>query len=162
MSNTLTLSLNNLIFPQVGKCHRACFVPDSPPLLASLPLQPQLPLHRHTYKSLSCQLCAGTQSRSVLAPSLAAISSRGAAPHLAHILPLQAPRPPRCGRVRAWDKVLTNKIFLSKFPPMPKPLCTNTMVISVPLCRPYTTYACLRATLQRKKKKNKETKIKHL
>lgn len=100
---TLNLCLNNLSFSQVGKCHCDCFVHDSPPLLAALPSQLQLPLHHHIYKSLSCQLCAGTYSKSILAPSPVTILSRGAVPRLAHVLLLPVPRPaPRChGSVQA-------------------------------------------------------------
>ena len=90
---TLNLRLNNLNFSQVGKCHCDCFVHDSPPLLAALPSQLQLPLHHHIYKSLSCQLHAGTYSKSILAPSPVTILSRGAVPRLVHVLPLQVPRP---------------------------------------------------------------------
>ena len=100
---TPNLQLNNLYFSQVGKCHCDCFVHDSPPLLAVLPSQLQLPLHHCIYKSLSCQLCAGTCSKSILAPSPVTILSRGAVPRLAHLLPLQVPQPaPRChGSVQA-------------------------------------------------------------
>lgn len=99
----LNSHLNNLHFSQVGKCHCGCFVHDSPPCLAALPSQLQLPLHHHIYKSLSCQLRAGTYSKSILAPSPVAILSREAVPRLAHVLPLQVPRPaPRChGSVQA-------------------------------------------------------------
>lgn len=103
MKNILTLNLcpNNLNSSQVGQCPCGCFVHDSPPLLAALPSQLQLPLHRHIYKSLSCQLRAGTYSKSILAPSPVTILSRGAVPRLAHVL--QVPRPvPRChGSVQA-------------------------------------------------------------
>lgn len=86
MSNILTLSLNSLNFSQVGKCHRDCFAPDSPPLPASLPSQLQLPPHCRVSQPLSCQLCAGTRSRSVLAPS-AALQGAGSCTPLGFLPP---------------------------------------------------------------------------
>lgn len=57
--------------------------------------------------------------------------------------------PWQCPSTNCREKVLTEKIFSSKFPHMPMPLCTNVIVISKSLCGPACNLCSLYRAIQR-------------